>query len=143
VLCVQLLLTVWAAHVTINILPDDLLLHIFHFNRLLDANELWRLTWKWDRLAHVCRRWRFIVFASPNFLDLKLVYTPRTRAELMGIWPPLPIVIMDSFGWPMSEDYDFGAVIVHPNRVCQIKLSVSSLQHLQQLAQRCRINFRR
>jgi hypothetical protein len=97
------------ANVTINILPDDLLLRIFHFVRvthlhgleddpvisldgLEDVDPVWRLPW-WYRLIHVCQKWRSVVFAAPNFLNLRLVCGPRTRVELTGIWPPLPIII--------------------------------------------------
>jgi hypothetical protein len=129
--CLKLLLTVWAGLVTINILPDDVLLHVFHFVRVtyLDQpDQLWCPSWRWHLLVHVCRRWRSVVFSSPNFLDLKLVCTPWTRAELTGIWPPLPIIIKDIYGRPMPDDYDFNAVILHRNRVCQIDLCLSSSQ---------------
>jgi hypothetical protein len=90
-LCLQLPLTVWAGRATINILPDDVLLQILHFDRLEDVSPSWR--YSWHRLVHVCRRWRSVVFASPNFLDLGLLCDTRTRVELEGICPPLPIII--------------------------------------------------
>jgi hypothetical protein len=52
--------------------------------------------------------------------------------ELIGIWPPLPITIWNS-KVPMPEDYAFDAVIMHPNRVCQINICLTSSQ-LQRLA---------
>jgi hypothetical protein len=82
---------VWAGHVTINTLPDDVLLHIFLIDGqeyhdesqasivvLEDYDRVKRLRWTWHRLVHVCRRWRSIVFASPNYLDLRLVCGPMT-----------------------------------------------------------------
>ena len=123
--------------VTINILPDDVLLDIFLVDGLqyqhrspeagfLGAEEderVRRLPWKWHRLAHVCSRWRSIVFASPNFLNLRLFCGPRTRMEeLTDIWPPLPIIITNAFDTRMPEDYDFDAAIVHPDRVREISL---------------------
>jgi hypothetical protein len=128
------MLTSWAGRATINVLPDDVLLHVFYFDRLsvahLDRPTYYlkcvdrggRFSWRWDRLIHVCRRWRSIVFASPNFLGLKLVCGPRTRVKLTGIWPPLPIIIRDRSDLPMPKHYDFGAAIAHPNRVCEIIL---------------------
>ena len=120
---------------TIDTLPDDVLLLIFHFNRvssgrLDDADQL-SLTWRWDRLVHVCRRWRSIVFASPNFLDLKLVCGPWTPVEL---WPPLPIIIMNKV---MPEGYEFDhfdAAIVHPDRVHEINLHSLTSSQLKRLA---------
>jgi hypothetical protein len=128
---------VWAGHVTINILPDDVLLHIVDFDRIayLEDIDPWlRHSWRWHRLVHVCQRWRSVVFASPNFLGLRLVYGPRTRLELRGIWPPLPITIKDEFDRPMPEDYDFDAAVVHRNRVCEINLVYLTSLQLQRLA---------
>jgi hypothetical protein len=153
--CLRLPLTVCAGHVTIDILPDDVLLHIFHFDLLEDRatfpyldglrhlngrEDLNRveddglLLLSWHRLVHVCRRWRSVVFASPNFLDLRLVCDPRTRVELTGIWPPLPITIRTTADWPMPEDYDFDAAIVHPNCVREIRLLYLTNSQLQRLA---------
>jgi hypothetical protein len=136
-----------AARMTIDILPNDVLLDIFHFDRLtfLDGLEDDRLTyldgpenffrcWRWDRLIHVCQRWRSLVFSAPKFLDLRLVCGPRTHLELAGIWPPLPIIIKDIVGFPMPEDYDFHASIVDPNRVCEINLQHLTSPQLQRLA---------
>jgi hypothetical protein len=135
--CLHPLLTVWVDHVTINILPDDVLLHIFHFIRLspngfsIMAPGLWWIDW--IRLVHVCRKWRSVIFASPNFLDLTLGCFPWTRVDLTHIWPPFPIII-ETVDGAMPEDYDFNAAIVHPNRVCKIYLpyfeSISQLQRL-------------
>jgi hypothetical protein len=42
--------------------------------------------------------------------------------DLTGIWPPLPIIVRNKPLWPIPDDYDFDAAIVHPNRVCEINL---------------------
>jgi F-box-like len=122
-----------------NILPDDVLLHIFHFDRLtyLDGPEDIdppHPPLRWHRLVHVCRRWRSVVFASPNFLDLNLVCGPRTRVGLMGIWPPFPIILRNMVNFPMPEDYDFNVAIVHTNRVREINLFHLTSSQLQRLA---------
>jgi len=80
-----------------------------------------------------------IVFASPNFLDLRIVCGPRTPIELTGIWPPLPIIITNEFGLHlptgrMPGDYDIDASIVHPNRVREIRLFHLTRSSLQRLA---------
>ena len=145
-----ILLTVWAGRVTINILPDEVLLDIFLFGRVTDLGPLYRddsapyfgkrenvhqlrrHSWRWHRLAHVCRRWRSIVFASPNALDLKLVCGPSTCVELTSIWPPFPVIISDLGGELMPDDYDFDAAIVHPSRVQEINFAhLSRLQFLR------------
>jgi hypothetical protein len=146
----NLLLTVWAGHVTIDILPDDVLLHIFlidgqeyhepssiYFVELEDYNRLGCLRWTWHRLVHVCRRWRSIVFASPNYLDLRLIWRPMTPMKLTSIWPPFPIIItnaFDGFDSYVPEDYDFDAAIVHPNRVREIHLFDPTKSLFQRLA---------
>jgi hypothetical protein len=137
--CQQLLLTLWVGRVTIDILPDDVLLLIFHFDRLTHLDGLEdisrrRPSWKWHRFVHVCRRWRSLVFASPNFLELRLVCGPRTRVELTGIWPPLPIVIRNIEDWSMPEDYNFNAVIAYRDRVCEISLLHLTSPQFRQLA---------
>lgn len=138
--CLKLPLTVWAGRVTINTLPEEVLLLIFHFDcidRVKFVDRVRHLSWndlRWTSLVCVCRRWRSVVFASPNFLDLRLVCGPTTRVELTGIWPPIPIIIRDLVGLSMPEAYDFEAAIVHPDRVCQIDLSGLTLSDLQRLA---------
>jgi hypothetical protein len=116
---------------TINILPDDVLLIIFHFDVLEDISPV--LCLPWHRLVHVCQRWRSLTFASPNFLHLRLICSPWTRVKFTSIWPPLPIIIRDMADWPMPHNYDFNAAIVHPNRVSEIDLRLTSSQ-LQRLA---------
>ena len=134
---------------TINILPDDVLLLIFHFDRLIYLDELggfyWAQSvfWRWHRLIHVCRRWRSVVFGSPNFLGLRLVCRPGTPMGLVGIWPPLPIIVTNylmtyttvpgDYFTTVPGDY-FDAVIMHPDRICEIQLFLLTSSQLQRLA---------
>ena len=118
-------------HVTINILPDEVLLLVFRFDRAVDPDGLsfhYRLdipSWWWHRLAHVCRRWRSVVFASPNFLELRLIYGPNTNMKLSGIWPPLPVIIKSMEFLPIPEDRYFDTAIVPHNRAYEIELFVT------------------
>ena len=85
---------------TIDVLPDNVLLETFEFylgkddpdkNREFDGHDYDG----WQTLVHVCRRWRCIVFASPRRLDFKL-YCTRERlanSEMLAIWLALPIII--------------------------------------------------
>jgi hypothetical protein len=86
--------------VTINILPDDILLEIFTlcvgrlFGNILDVHGNEGI---WHKLVHVCRRWRCIVFASPHHLDLQILCTGKTRVkEMLDVWLTLPIAIQTS-----------------------------------------------
>ena len=139
--CLQLLFTVWAGRVTINLLPDEVLLLVFHFDRSQDRPHPSWDSWKWNRLVHVCRKWRSVVFESPNFLELRLVCHPWIRVELTRNWLPLPIIITNSGYVSMPEDYEFDAAIVHPNRVCEINLSYLERSQLQRLASAMQVQF--
>ena len=128
----RLLLTEWVGQMTINQLPDEVLLHIFRFDGA--GHYIRRSSWKWHRSVHVCRRWRSVGFASPNSLQLRLVCGPRTPVELTRIWPPLLIIIRDELDLPMPEDYDFVAAIVDPSRVYEISLRRLKRSQFQRLA---------
>jgi hypothetical protein len=88
--------------VTFDTLPDDVLLDIFDFYHM-ESDDY---PWKWHTLAHVCRRWRLVIFASPLRLDLQLVCTSRTRVRgLLEFVPFMPIVVCDYIGQtPLSCD---------------------------------------
>jgi ribonuclease HI len=42
--------------------------------------------------------------------------------ELLGIWPPLPIVVKNELGQPMPENYDFDTAIMQRDHVYHITL---------------------
>ena len=108
-------------------LPDDVLLEIFDFYTDLIDN-LQRIQ-EWMTLAHVCRRWRSVVFQSPRRLNLQLLCRPTTPVrDTLEIWPPLPLIICDLDEEPAEVD-NIIAVLERNNRVCQIRLNfLSSLQ---------------
>jgi hypothetical protein len=75
--------------VTVDKIPDDVLLEIFDFYLVSSSRED-----AWQTLVHVCKRWRCIVFASPRRLHLELLCTNRRPVKkTMDIWPELPVVI--------------------------------------------------
>ena len=81
---------------------------------------------EWVTLAHVCRRWRSVVFQSPLRLNLQLVCTPQTRARgPQDIRPPLPLIIYDHrliiSGETTGVD-NINAALEHNDRVCKIEL---------------------
>ncbi|KAH9029680.1 hypothetical protein EDB85DRAFT_1965454 [Lactarius pseudohatsudake] len=113
---------------TIDTLTDNVLLEVFdHIRRLGTSVQV--PVWKWHRLAHVCQRWRQIIFESPLRLDLQLLCTHgiSVRKDL-GCWPAFPIVI-DYIFWqdfaPNGGDRVVAA-LEHPDRVRQLKLTVAS-----------------
>ncbi|KAI9443681.1 hypothetical protein F5148DRAFT_1379821 [Russula earlei] len=105
--------------VTINTLPDDVLLEIFHF--YVDQDKR---TNGWHTLVHVCQRWRHVVFASPRRLNLRLEYAgKRPVSEMLDVWPALPVVI--DHGSDLSYSWKNIAVALeseHRHRICKIDL---------------------
>jgi hypothetical protein len=124
------------ARVAIDMLPDVALLNIFDFY-LKDEYfvpiaqidkppiEVWRT------LAHVCRKWRNIVFESPRRLDLRVCCRPSTPVrEMLDIWPNLPIIV-----WlDKQEDADNTiAALEHNDRICGIYLWQIPNSHSEQV----------
>jgi len=109
--------------VTIDILPEDVLLEIFDFyvdpNRKDDEVEAWCM------LVHVCWKWRHIVLESPLRLNLRIHCHPTTPVkEKLDIWPSFPIVIHQSDQlWQPTWDTDNTiAALEHDDRICEINL---------------------
>ena len=76
----------------INSLPDDVLLEIFGFYQ--KTQDLYGFHPVWLRLAHICSRWRRIIFSSPHRLNLQLLCTYGTPVKKnLGHWPPIPLII--------------------------------------------------
>ena len=114
-------------------LPDDVFLEIFDFYVIQGFRLLGRQKIEgWQMLAHVCRRWRSVIFQSQRRLNLQLLCTPKTPArDTMDIWPPLPLIIQDFYGAPNYWNRQWNgtsgldnimAALEHNDRVCQIKL---------------------
>ena len=130
--------------VTIDLLPDDLLLEIFdHYVAEADENDEYE---EWQILVHVCQKWRYVVFQSPLRLNLRILCSARTpvREKLASCsWPPLPIIIQQyALPLPMAiQQYDalsrgttskclednIMAALGHNDRVCKISLALPSL----------------
>jgi hypothetical protein len=109
-----------AGRITINTLPDEVLLGIFDFcvnlNEVLeDEGER-----EWETLVHVCRRWRYVVFGSPHRLNLRLVCTAGTRVEeTLDIWPAFPIDLRVYDLQDSNEDNSIATLELN-DRICEI-----------------------
>jgi F-box-like len=118
--------------VTIDILPDDVLVEIFN----LCVNiyyQLWETSRNtWHPLVHVCRRWRYLVFASPRRLNLRLEYRGhRPMSEAMDAWPVLPVVIsrVETSLRDLKSDQQWDSTLAaleseHYSRIREIYISV-------------------
>jgi hypothetical protein len=126
---------------TFDMLPDDVLLEILYFyvdedvdediDEYFEPSQKQRIE-AWITLAHVCRRWRSVVFQSPRRLNMRLLCTPNTPAkETLDIWPPLPLIIRN-FGDNFYCEFDnIIAALEHNDRVCQIQLYNLSISQLE------------
>ena len=85
--------------VSIHILNDDSLLHVFYLYWPLFRDEDGPADWRyngrwWYALAHVCQRWRNIVLRSATYLGLSLLCTYGTPvADMLAHSPPIPLII--------------------------------------------------
>ena len=105
-------------------LPDDVLLEIFDFYVNKDKDGYFKKEIeKWQRLVHVCHRWRSVVFGSSRRLNLRLVCTSDTPArDTLDILPFLPLLIAADGRRTESMD-DIIAVLERSDRVVKIEFS--------------------
>jgi hypothetical protein len=121
--------------VTIDQLPDEVLLEIFSFYMALSGGKD-----AWHTLTHVCQRWRYVVFGSPRRLDLSLLCTnlngTLTRTKLLDIWPQLPIAIHVYYGnaCPPTNVADVISVVKRNDRVCKIHIHNAPSSLLKEFA---------
>ena len=109
---------------TIYMLPDNVLLDLFDHYRFF--HDPYLAVWQWHLLAHVCRRWRQIIYDSPRRLDLQILCVNETPVRKnLSIWPLLPIALDYRFIQKPTRQVDKDDVIAaleHPDRVCYVRL---------------------
>jgi hypothetical protein len=115
--------------VTIGSLPDIVLLDIFDFYQvLISKNENDEPAWSWEKLVHVCQRWRYLIFESPIRLNLQPFCTESSPVrELLDVWPYSPLVIEVYYDHRSVERDDHSgdnivAALEHRDRVRQIDI---------------------
>jgi hypothetical protein len=124
----------------IYILDDDSLLSIFSLCRpvLIDEDETdnllilrgghWTRECWWYKLAHVCRRWRYLILASASYLRLGLVCTRGTPvADMLTHSPPLPLIIdhlHESGDITMEDEEGIMLALQNGDRVRHIRLQL-------------------
>ena len=129
--------------VTIDVLPDDVLLAIFDFyvvpyqdvdlfGALFGEPDAVKRIESWQSLVHVCRRWRCLVFGSPRRLDLQLYYDSKISArKTLDVWPALPLLIQGYVGETSVDNVI--AELEHRDRICQISLNCHSTPVIEAL----------
>ena len=122
-----------ARGMSIDILPDEVLLRIFDFYR---KGRMHKLP-EWRDLRLVCGRWHQLIISSPRRLHLYLRCARRTPVRKnLGLWPTFPIII-DYVDYPNhntqkcppspDEEEDIFAALEHPDRISCLKLPVTKL----------------
>jgi hypothetical protein len=80
--------------------------------------------------VHVCRRWRQIIFESPDRLNLQILCTHKTPVrQNLTIWPNFPIAINYDYTGRSLRPAGVGnvfAALRHSNRVSHVELVVTS-----------------
>ena len=111
------------SYATALALPDDVLLEIFKYNRLASFRSG---PWKWYRLAQVCRRWRFVIFAYPRLLDLRIVSTNSTPIrEIPDFWPAdLPIIMWYPSLLSREDQDNIFDILKNPARICEMDIDI-------------------
>jgi len=122
--------------VTIETLPEEILLEIFSFYMCeFYFNDIW------ETLVHVCRRWRSIVFAAPQRLNLQLLCTSGTPAsKMLDIWPALPILLRVDCSSDVLNDNVFAALEKY-DRICKVYITSVSDAGLEKLAGTMQVPF--
>jgi hypothetical protein len=123
--------------VIIDPLPDDVFLEIFDIclrdpNMFVTKHPVQRMR-EWLILAHVCQRWRRIIFASPRRLDLYLSCIRGTPVrQNLDYWPLIFPLDIDYPG-PVScsdpipgDDDNIVAALTHTDRIHHVKIYASS-----------------
>jgi len=119
----------------IDALPDNVLLEVFDFCRRYHYDLPALPISGWNKLVHVCHKWRQIIFASSRRLNLELLCTIGTPVRTnLGYWPAFPIVVDyfvrnddDSGDDAASNDEDdIIAALEHRDRVRRIEIIVTA-----------------
>ena len=122
--------------VTIEMLPEEILLEIFAFYMDGDHDHE-----EWETLVHVCRGWRSIVFAAPRHLNLQLACTGRTPVRTMlDIWPAFPIFIRVNGSVDVINDNVSAALEKH-DRICTVDAYNVSDAVLKELVEAMQVTF--
>ena len=134
---------------TIDILPDEVLLEIFNLYRQSFGNQrgferAWNNKNGWFKLAHVCHNWRSIVLSSPSRLRLRLYFAPNssTAAATLEYLSHLPIIVDYSKApWDATIVSNWTSALSHPDRVCSIAIRGSPDNYTHQISEALDVPF--
>ena len=112
------------AQITVQTLPDNVLLEIFKYHRLASLRSG---PWKWYRLAQVCRRWRFIVYTHPRLLDLPIILTNTSPIwETPDFLPAdIPVILWYRDSLSDKDADDIFNTLKNPAGICEIDIDMT------------------
>ncbi|KAI0263922.1 hypothetical protein BC834DRAFT_281687 [Gloeopeniophorella convolvens] len=135
--------------IMINTLPDDALLEVFDWFRIFRLKESKRVEpyqWeqRWYTLAHVCHRWRQVIFASPRRLGLRYYVSHGSPvSEILRHSHQFPLILDYSYRtddgddprwlWPSESVDDITLALAHLDRIKHITLEVGSVRQLHHI----------
>lgn len=113
-------------YTSIKTLNDDVLLSIFKHYR--PDNESIREFRLWSKLAHVCRRWRRLIYESAFHLDAYILCTEGAPvADMLSHLAPLPLVInYQSTNIRARDELGISRALRLHNRVRRVDLHIPS-----------------
>jgi F-box-like len=120
--------------VTIDILPEEVLLEIFDL--YVDPTRNYEGVEAWCTLVHVCRKWRNIVLESPLRMNLRIHCHPaKPVREKLDIWPALPVVLAQYYEeWQRKWGLDNVATALEQNnRICLIGLCGVPISQMEEI----------
>ena len=82
----------------------------------------------WQKLVHVCQRWRNIIYGSPRHLNLHLFCSSDTPLRENAGWPEFPLILHYFIIPEDFDDLDVLRALEHPDRVHYIYIDI---QHLE------------
>ena len=116
-------------YTNIDALNDDILLSVFNYYRM-DDEKYWLLL-GWCKLAHVCRRWRYLIIGLASYLDVRLLCTIGSPGvDTLAHLPPLPLVIDYQFETAtidLLEEWGISHALQLRDRVCHVVLRIPPL----------------
>ena len=131
--------------ISVHDLDDDSLLNVFDLCRssVIGKDENGNILWEhwgrerwWNKLIHVCRRWRYLILGSPLRLDICLVCTRGTPvADMLAHSPVFPLIIdydFENHDLTVGDEEEIMLALQHRDRLRSICLSmpIPSLEKL-------------
>jgi hypothetical protein len=118
---------------TINSLPDELLVEIFDWSRLDDGYD-WIFRRRWYKLLQICRRWRYVVLEWASRLKICFLCNSANPITTMpSHLTAIPLAIKFEPNWPLPylpkpPKKELLLALQHCNRLYNIFIGCCALE---------------